>query len=562
LRCRGTTLYGCAVSRFRRANVVLITVVLAPTAVACEYDAELWDMSENAASVGGTSTGGSTTGSSSEGDTNSDTGDTDPNTTDSDSDSDTNADASSNTAPDPGPGTGANDGFLPGPWDAGYPIPSEPQMPGDPEIGFDALLNRGYVSCGLPSGLFALAKPLLGAYANGETLPWRKGKNATVPYNWTIHTAKSGVELASMNCLECHAGRFNGEMIIGLGTADMDFTTSLSMGLEQLPQIPLPGKSIDELNKFVARYNAVGPLVQTKTIGTNPATVLGVLLATHHDVDTLAWSDEPLIDVEVPMIPVDAPPWWRIRKRAGLFYNGMARGDHRGTMMFASSLCTDTVEEATEILGYFNHINAYIRTLEAPIYPFSIDSALAADGAQIFMADCAGCHGTYSDDPEAESYRSLLLPYELIGTDSAYVLAADESIGAMADWYNNSFYGSITRVEPTMPFAGYIAPPLDGIWATAPFLHNGSVPTLELVLNSEARPTYWRRFDYKSDNFDTEALGWPFETLDAGHDAVPEAERKYIYDTTIFAHSASGHTFGDHLTDDKRVALLEYLKTL
>ncbi|HFE46098.1 MAG TPA: hypothetical protein ENJ18_11500, partial [Nannocystis exedens] len=531
-------------SRLRRANVVLVTVVLALSATACEYDSGLLDMSEGTVSSGGSTSGGETTESSSEGDTS----DSDSDTTGSDDTTGNDSDPDTGTNSNTPPNSDEDTVFPPGPWDAGYPIPAEPQEPGDPEIGFDALFNRGYVSCGLPSGLFAIAKPLLGVYADGEALPWRKGKNATVPYNWTIHTAKSGVELASMNCLECHAGRFNGEMIIGLGTADMDFTASLSMGLNELPQVPLPGKSIDELNKFIARYNAVGPLVQTKTIGTNPATVLGVLLATHHDVDTLAWSDEPLIDVDVPMIPVDAPPWWRIRKRAGLFYNGMARGDHRGTMMFASSLCTDTVEEATEILSYFNHINAYIRSLEAPSYPFPIDPVLAADGAQIFTADCAGCHGTYSHDPEAETYRNLLLPYELIGTDAAYVLAADGSIGALADWYNNSFYGAITRVEPTIPFAGYVAPPLDGIWATAPFLHNGSVPNLELVLNSKARPTYWRRLDYESDHFDTKALGWPFETLEAGHDAVPEAERKYIYDTTIFAHSASGHTFGDHLS--------------
>jgi cytochrome c peroxidase len=38
-------------------------------------------------------------------------------------------------------------------------------------------------------------------------------------------------------------------------------------------------------------------------------------------------------------------------------------------------------------------------------------------------------------------------------------------------------------------------PPLDGIFATAPYLHSGSVPTVELVLNSKARPKYWKRVD-------------------------------------------------------------------
>ena len=223
---------------------------------------------------------------------------------------------------------------------------------------------------------------------------------------------------------------------------------------------------------------------------------------------------------------------------------------------------TDTVDEAAEILGYFKHINAYIRSLEAPVYPFAVDAELAAAGAPIFAAECAGCHGTYSDDPAAEDYRNLLLPIEVIGTDPEYALASEGGVGVMADWYNASFYGQWTRVEPDVPFIGYTAPPLDGVWATAPFLHNGSVPTIEAVLNSAARPTYWRRVDYDTTNFDEDALGWPYEALDAGQDAAPEAERKYIYDTTLYAQGNGGHTFGDHLTEAERRAVIEYLKTL
>ena len=465
----------------------------------------------------------------------------------------------STATPDPG-STGP--AFPPGPWDAGHSIPVEPQVPGDPEAGLKALLTEGYVSCGLPENLFNLARPLLGPYADGEPLPWREGKNADIPYSWTIHTAKSGVEIASMNCLECHAGRVNGELMIGLGTADMDFTADLSLGLDELPQFDLPGPEVEELNKFVARYNAVGPQTQTVTIGTNPATTLGVLLASHHDADTLAWSDHPLIDVDVPMIPVDTPPWWRVAKRGGLLYNGMARGDHRGSLMFASSLCTDSEEEATEILSYFNDINAYIRSIEPPPYPFPIDAKLASAGEPIFLAECAGCHGTYSEDPEAETYRNLLLPYDVIRTDPEYALAAEGALKEMADWFNKSFYGDTTELALATPFSGYVAPPLDGIWATAPYLHNGSVPTLELVLDSPARPTYWRRVDHESANYDQSGLGWPFIAFNFGHDVFSAEKHKFIYDTTIFAHGNGGHTFGDDLTDDERRALLEYLKTI
>jgi hypothetical protein len=132
----------------------------------------------------------------------------------------------------------------------------------------------------------------------------------------------------------------------------------------------------------------------------------------------------------------------------------------------------------------------------------------------------------------------------------------------LVQWYNASFYGSITRMDVDDPFMGYLAPPLDGIWATGPFLHNGSVPNLALVLDSEKRPTYWRRVDYDSTTFDEVSLGWPYVALDAGHDVLPPDEAKYVYDTTLFGHHATGHPFGDHLADAERTAVIEYLKTL
>ncbi|HIA00334.1 MAG TPA: hypothetical protein EYN66_00190 [Myxococcales bacterium] len=129
----------------------------------------------------------------------------------------------------------------------------------------------------------------------------------------------------------------------------------------------------------------------------------------------------------------------------------------------------------------------------------------------------------------------------------------------LVEWYNDSFYGEIAWLDT---FEGYVAPPLDGIWATAPFLHNGSVPTIELVLNSKARPTYWRRENFDSTHYDQTALGWPHTVLDYGQADSSAAERRFIYDTTIEGHHNSGHTFDDHLKNDKRRSVIEYLKSL
>lgn len=465
-----------------------------------------------------------------------------------------------------GDGTGAattGEPALPGPWDEGWPIPETPQIPGDPEAGREALLNAGYVTCGIPYILFGLARGFLGDFAAGEPLPGRTGKNAEVPYNWTVHTPSSGVEIASLNCLECHAGRFNGELVLGLGIADADFTT-VPMGdlIENLPILDIFPGALGEIEKFAGRYKAVGPHIKMLTVGTNPADMLAVQLARHHDVNTLAWSDEPLQDIPDVMAPVDPPPWWRTYKKHGLFYNGMNRGDHRGTMMFASSLCTDSVAEATQVLSYFNNINAYLETLRAPKYPFAIDTQLAATGEAIFKDHCAGCHGTYAEDEAAETYPNLLLPLAVIGTDAELASTGADEIRPMVDWFNKSYFGTILQLVVDDPFVGYVAPPLDGVWATAPYLHNGSVPTIAALLDSATRPTYWKRVDYDSKNFDQTTLGWPFITTPYGQDGAADDERKFIYDTTKTGHGNDGHIFGDPLDDDERAALLEYIKTL
>ena len=174
---------------------------------------------------------------------------------------------------------------------------------------------------------------------------------------------------------------------------------------------------------------------------------------------------------------------------------------------------------------------------------------------------CAGCHGTYADDPDDETYPNLLIPLEVIGTDPIMASMAANEFNYLEEWFNESYYGTVTRVATADPFVGYVAPPLDGIWATAPYFHNGSVPSIELVLDSGARPTYWKRVDFDSTHYDWANLGWPWEATES-QAATGIAQRKYVYDTTLMSHSNAGHPFGDHLSAYERQAVLEYLKTL
>lgn len=433
-------------------------------------------------------------------------------------------------------------------------IPADPQRGGDPDAGYHALLNNGYVSCGIPwtaySQVFGEAEPEL-------QLPGRDAKNATLPYYQTSFTTPGGVELVSANCLQCHAGFINGELVVGLGDTTGDFTSSIGGTAALAGALLSDPAEKAELQRFVDRLAAVEPYTQTKTIGSNPADNVAAVLFAHRDPKTFAWNDPPLLELpEVNPFPVDVPPWWWMKKKHAMFYVAAGRGDHARTMMATATLCTDTIAEARAIDAYFPDVRAYIETLEPPKYPFPIDATLAAAGESIFAATCAGCHGTYGADGV---YPNLLAPIDLIGTDPMLALGASQFSGSFLDWFNNSFYGEVAHLAPEM---GYMAPPLDGVWATAPYFHNGSVPTVAAVLDSTSRPMYWTR-SFESTDYDEAALGWQITVLDHGQADEPmAAERKKIFDTTLAGHTNTGHTFGDALTPDDRLAVIEYLKTL
>ncbi|MBI3072776.1 MAG: c-type cytochrome [Deltaproteobacteria bacterium] len=436
-------------------------------------------------------------------------------------------------------------------------VPATTQRAGDPDAGYVALVNNGYVSCGIPYSLYAR---FAGPAPASMRLPGRTGRNATLPYNMTAFTTKAGVEVVSANCLTCHAGHIKGRLVVGLGAADGDFTDNYGAAAN------LAGAAegfLDtdaekaELRKWAARTKAIAPYVQTSTVGVNPADNLAAVLFAHRDVATLAWSDTPILELPPEIVvPVDVPPWWRMRKKNAMFYNAAGRGDHARIMMTASTLCTDSVEQATEIDAYFNDIRAFIASLTPPPYPYAVEGARAEIGRRVFEGNCASCHGTYGPDGE---YPNRVVPIETIGTDPALVVGSTQFADLYIAWFNASFYGRTARLEPER---GYVAPPLDGIWATAPYLHNGSVPTVAALLESRTRPRFWTR-TFNSNDYDPIAVGWRFTEVDGGKANEPDAEKKkYIYDTTELGYSNAGHTFGDALTTDERAAVIEYLKTL
>ena len=453
--------------------------------------------------------------------------------------------------------------LLLGPWGRGTPegayrsptgpVPAVAQPPGDPAAGYDALVNAPYVSCGMPYSAYRRIAPETDP---ADLLPGRTGRNAELPYALTANVTESGVEVVASNCLTCHADRIEGEVIVGLGNAFADFTQDPTRLALQAGTYVRGAAETEAWAHWADRLDGIAPYIRTRTVGVNPAPNLTWALMAHRDPVTLEWSDAPLIDPppEEPL-PISVPPWWTLGKKNAMFWTTIGRGDQSRFMLLASMLCVESPAEAEAIAGYAADIRAYIASLDAPDYPWEIDTALAGAGAEVYARDCAACHGTYGAE---ETYPNLVVPVAEVGTDPAYALdQTDGSRDRFFDWVARSPYG---EAESAAPAPGYIAPPLDGVWATAPYLHNGSVPTLEALLQA-GRPTWWRHVLPR--RFDRASVGWDYEILEHGQadEADPDLRRR-IYDTTLRGYGNGGHLYGTELPEAERRALIEYLKTL
>ncbi len=433
-------------------------------------------------------------------------------------------------------------------------IDPAPQRAGDAQKGYDALVNNGYVGCGIPYSAYS---QVMAPAPPAQRIPGRNAQNATMAFNVTRFTTASGVDVVGPNCLTCHAAPILGQVVVGLGDTYQDFTIDYAQQANLAQALVTDPAEKLELTKFLARANALAPNIQTATIGVTPADNIAAVLIAHRDRHTLAWSDTLLLELPPKVVvPVDVPPWWRMSKKNAMFYTGAGRGDHARIMMTASTLCVDSVDIAKSIDAYFPDVRAWIETLAPPKYPFAIDATIAAKGKGVFEQTCSRCHGTYG---AGARYPNLVIPIADVGTDVILATGAAQFADAYVQWFNESYYGEIAHIDSQK---GYYAPPLDGIWATAPFFHNGSVPNIELVLDSTKRPQFWSR-TYRSDDFDPTNLGWNFTALASGQDSEPSAtKRKKIYDTTKVGYGNGGHTYGDALSADDRAAVIEYLKTL
>lgn len=349
----------------------------------------------------------------------------------------------------------------------------------------------------------------------------------------------------------------------------------------------------------------------------------GRIDALDHIANTVFGDDLDPDNYKVGNAPVSLPHLWDIWKFDWVQWNGsvgqpMARnvGEAIGVKARLAllgadgrALPPDQMYDSSVLIPELHCIETTLWKLRPPPWDATllppVDPTKAARGRTLFADHCRHCHGprVYAQDKQVTpgkpvEWEMTIVPTTEIGTDplvadnfadyrydasaldpgdpSLDVIDAGPALSIVTAKVIERQYAQLEltplqrwaydgfgRQIETRPTRGYKARPLHGIWATAPYLHNGSVPTVyDLLLPEEQRP---RAFHTGAVEFDPVRLGL------ARGKAPASAFR---FDTTIPGNRNVGHQFRDDgvnrgdgvigpaLSDDDRFAIIEYLKVM
>ncbi len=345
-----------------------------------------------------------------------------------------------------------------------------------------------------------------------------------------------------MNCLTCHGGKVAGRVILGLPNSHL--------ALHTLTDDVRATKLLQKKKLTHMDLGSLGMPLGTSN-GTTNAVMFGVALEALRDDDLNVHLNNPI--PKMTHHDMDAPPWWHLKKKRWIYADGFVAKSHRALMQFMLIPKNDAKRFKSWEDDY-RQILAWIETIEPPNYPFPIDRPLAERGRLIFEDNCAECHGTYGDN---WTYPGRIVELDIVGTDPVRLRSLSP---AYRRKYGRSWLADYKPENVKERPSGYVAPPLDGIWASAPYLHNGSVPTLWHLLHPHERPQIWRRTE---DGYDAQRVGLEFSEFDElpSTAETPRKVRRY-FDARNPGKSAVGHDFPATLSDAERRAVLEYLKTL
>jgi hypothetical protein len=281
------------------------------------------------------------------------------------------------------------------------------------------------------------------------------------------------------------------------------------------------------------------------------AIAFGLMLTT----DPALLSPEQLAAV-LPPAPaeVDLMSVWQQEDRPAAQWDGSIADAHYRNLAAEVAVVGDPTAVN---LDNVDKTTRFTAALPPAPYPFDVDSKRAARGRRLYARYCSSCHEPGSDHifPADEvgtdaNRANIWTPYTVAGLTALLRIACTDPSGCQ-----NADGTPIPDERIVQSTGGYMAVPLAGIWARAPYLHNGSVPTLHALLTGD-RPQSFVRGNV---TYDQDKVGFTWDQ---------PSETSAPYDTSLSGHANTGH---DTLAfngirwkkhPEQLRELLEYLKTL
>ena len=312
--------------------------------------------------------------------------------------------------------------------------------------------------------------------------------------------------------------------------------------------------------------------------------------------------------------PVRYPPCWGMKYTAMVHYNANTNAvlmRNAGEAVGLGAVVTSDQWDSSVNFKNLDRIEKLFYDIKIPQWEklfadqpqLAVKKDLLARGQQLYEQSCKSCHETQDRvGPTNKLYMDHLYSFQMIGTDPKQGTNLDPigevmnkdlralTLGTRGRFYDKYGIGEEQRKEwelrdirggeffrwthngdstqqalygnnygDVQPGLGYRARHLAGMWAAAPFLHNGSVPTLQDLLSPSAkRPKYWRMHGY---DYDTDRMGVKAIPASGGGDPMD----RELFDSTLPGNDNHGHEgpeFGTTLSSQDKAALIEYLKVL
>lgn len=498
-------------------------------------------------------------------------------------------------------------------------VPQPESITGDPRENFLYGSIGAEAEAGIPYWIVVVLPRVFPEYLPGPGgyaslgLPWKEGRE--LPMGFSKKTI--GIERVGFNCALCHATRYRTREdeaptyvaaggshtadvqglldFFGNAAADPRFTADVLLAEIDLAY-PLPF-----VERMIYKYLAI-PMTRDRLV---------------EQSEEFAWAaerpywgpgrDAPMnltkfnflrMPVDDSVDNTDFPSIWHLAVRKG-------RPEMKLNLDGATPVARSVLIDSALGLGATNtpwfhrrmeELQDWLEKLPPPSWPESLplDSELAARGETVFRAHCSGCHAT--DEPG--NRMGTVIPIDEVGTDRERMDAWTQEA---ADAANEKVASLGIERDGMEKHEGYVALPLEGVWLKAPYLHNGSVPTLRALLEPpEARPrAFYRGYDL----LDPTAVGFasrrcaqvdggraepdgdesaePAEpygdgacsaaVADPGEPCVPafaaadgalRVPDAWCLNTGERGNGNGGHRFGTDLPAEQKDALVEYLKTL